>query len=150
MTRTVNPFFFVWKGERIMKDILGSLDWNTILRTLWTMIILPIVVNVATYVKQWLEAKKLDRHAKKLYDIVVEMVKAVYQSVVENIKGTDDWTDEKKKEVKELAKTKILEALPTFVYQTLNAANSDFYAYLDSLIETAINDEKKRNKKKEV
>ncbi len=133
-----------------MKDILSSLDWNTILRTLWTMIILPIVVNVATYVKQWLEAKKLDRHAKKLYDIVVEMVKAVYQSVVENIKGTDDWTDEKKKEVKELAKTKILEALPTFVYQTLNAANSDFYAYLDSLIETAINDEKKRNKKKEV
>lgn len=133
-----------------MKDILGSLDWNTILRTLWTMIILPIVVNVATYVKQWLEAKKLDRHAKKLYDIVVEMVKAVYQSVVENIKGTDDWTDEKKKEVKELAKTKILEALPTFVYQTLNAANSDFYAYLDSLIETAINDEKKRNKKQEV
>ena len=133
-----------------MKDILGSLDWNTILRTLWTMIILPIVVNVATYVKQWLEAKKLDRHAKKLYDIVVEMVKAVYQSVVENIKGTDDWTDEKKKEVKELAKTKILEALPTFVYQTMNAANSDFYAYLDSLIETAINDEKKRNKKKEV
>ena len=133
-----------------MKDILGSLDWNTILRTLWTMIILPIVVNVATYVKQWLEAKKLDRHAKKLYDIVVEMVKAVYQSVVENIKGTDDWTDEKKKEVKELAKTKILEALPTFVYQTLNAANRDFYAYLDSLIETAINDEKKRNKKKEV
>lgn len=128
MTRTVNPFFFVWKGEKIMKDILGSLDWNTILRTLWTMIILPIVVNVATYVKQWLEAKKLDRHAKKLYDIVVEMVKAVYQSVVENIKGTDDWTDEKKKEVKELAKTKILEALPTFVYQTLNAANSDFYA----------------------
>jgi len=150
MTRTVNPFFFVWKGEKIMKDILGSLDWNTILRTLWTMIILPIVVNVATYVKQWLEAKKLDRHAKKLYDIVVEMVKAVYQSVVENIKGTDDWTDEKKKEVKELAKTKILEALPTFVYQTLNAANSDFYAYLDSLIETAINDEKKRNKKQEV
>ena len=133
-----------------MKDILSSLDWNTILRTLWTMIILPIVVNVATYVKQWLEAKKLDRHAKKLYDIVVEMVKAVYQSVVEHIKGTDDWTDEKKKEVKELAKTKILEALPTFVYQTLNAANSDFYAYLDSLIETAINDEKKRNKKKEV
>lgn len=133
-----------------MKDILSSLDWNTILRTLWTMIILPIVVNVATYVKQWLEAKKLDRHAKKLYDIVVEMVKAVYQSVVENIKGTDDWTDEKKKGVKELAKTKILEALPTFVYQTLNAANSDFYAYLDSLIETAINDEKKRNKKKEV
>lgn len=133
-----------------MKDILSSLDWNTILRTLWTMIILPIVVNVATYVKQWLEAKKLDRYAKKLYDIVVEMVKAVYQSVVENIKGTDDWTDEKKKEVKELAKTKILEALPTFVYQTLNAANSDFYAYLDSLIETAINDEKKRNKKKEV
>lgn len=133
-----------------MKDILSNLDWNMILRTLWTMIILPIVVNVATYVKQWLETKKLDRHAKKLYDIVVEMVKAVYQSVVENIKGTDDWTDEKKKEVKELAKTKILEALPTFVYQTLNAANSDFYAYLDSLIETAINDEKKRNKKKEV
>ena len=125
-----------------MKDILSSLDWDAILSVIWTAIILPIGTKILTSVYRWLEAKKLDKYGKTLYDEVKKAVKAVYESVVKDIKGTDDWTKDKMNEVRELAKTKILEALPTIVYKVLSEANEDFDAYLNSLIYTALYDVK--------
>lgn len=125
-----------------MKDILSSLDWNAILSVIWTAIILPIGTKILASVYRWLEAKKLDKYGKTLYDEVKKAVKAVYESVVKDIKGTDDWTKDKMNEVRELAKTKILEALPTIVYKVLSEANEDFDAYLNSLIDTALYDVK--------
>lgn len=125
-----------------MKDVLNSLDWTTILGVIWTAIILPIGTKILTSVNKWLEARKLDKYGQILYEEVKKAVKSVYESVVKDIKGTDDWTEEKMVEVRELAKTKILQALPMIIYKTLNEANSDFYDYLDSLIDTALYDEK--------
>lgn len=125
-----------------MKDVLSSLDWTTILGVIWTAIILPIGTKILTTVDKWLEARKLDKYGQILYEEVKKAVKSVYESVVKDIKGTDDWTEEKMVEVRELAKTKILQALPMIIYKTLNEANSDFYDYLDSLIDTALYDEK--------
>nr|DAW92790.1 MAG TPA: hypothetical protein [Bacteriophage sp.] len=125
-----------------MKDILNSLDWDAILSVIWTAIILPIGTKILASVYKWLEAKKLDKYGKTLYDEVKKAVKAVYESVVKDIKGTDDWTKDKMNEVRELAKTKILEALPTIVYKVLSEANEDFDAYLNSLIDTALYDVK--------
>lgn len=125
-----------------MKDILNSLDWDAILSVIWTAIILPIGTKILASVYRWLEAKKLDKYGKTLYDEVKKAVKAVYESVVKDIKGTDDWTKDKMNEVRELAKTKILEALPTIVYKILSEANEDFDAYLNSLIDTALYDVK--------
>ena len=125
-----------------MKDVLSSLDWATILGVIWTAIILPVGTKILTSVNKWLEARKLDKYGQILYEEVKQAVKSVYESVVKDIKGTDDWTEEKMVEVRELAKTKILQALPMIIYKTLNEANSDFYDYLDSLIDTALYDEK--------
>ena len=125
-----------------MKDVLSNLDWATILGVVWTAIILPIGTKILTTVNKWLEARKLDKYGQILYEEVKKAVKSVYESVVKDIKGTDDWTEEKMVEVRELAKTKILQALPMIIYKTLNEANSDFYDYLDSLIDTALYDEK--------
>lgn len=125
-----------------MKDVLSSLDWTTILGVIWTAIILPVGTKILTSVNKWLEARKLDKYGQILYEEVKKAVKSVYESVVKDIKGTDDWTEEKMVEVRELAKTKILQALPMIIYKTLNEANSDFYDYLDSLIDTALYDEK--------
>lgn len=125
-----------------MKDVLSSLDWTTILGVIWTAIILPIGTKILTTVNKWLEARKLDKYGQILYEEVKKAVKSVYESVVKDIKGTDNWTEEKMVEVRELAKTKILQALPMIIYKTLNEANSDFYDYLDSLIDTALYDEK--------
>lgn len=125
-----------------MKDILSSLDWTTILGVIWTAIILPIGTKILTSVNKWLEARKLDKYGQILYEEVKKAVKAVYESVVKDIKGTDDWTEDKMNEVRELAKTKILQALPTIVYKVLSEANDDFGDYLDSLIDTALYDAK--------
>lgn len=121
-----------------MKDILNSLDWATILGVIWTAIILPIGTKILTSVNRWLEARKLDKYGQILYEEVKKAVKAVYESVVKDIKGTDEWTEDKMNEVRELAKTKILQALPTIVYKVLSEANDDFGDYLDSLIDTAL------------
>lgn len=121
-----------------MKDILNSLDWATILGVIWTAIILPIGTKILTSVNRWLEARKLDKYGQILYEEVKKAVKAVYESVVKDIKGTDEWTEDKMNEVRELAKTKILQALPTIVYKVLSEANEDFGDYLDSLIDTAL------------
>lgn len=125
-----------------MKDILNSLDWATILGVIWTAIILPIGTKILTSVNRWLEARKLDKYGQILYDEVKKAVKAVYESVVKDIKGTDEWTEDTMDEVRELAKTKILQALPTIVYKVLSEANEDFGDYLDSLIDTALYDTK--------
>ena len=125
-----------------MKDILNSLDWTTILGVIWTAIILPVGTKILTAVNKWLEAKKLDKYGQILYEEVKKAVKAVYESVVKDIKGTDEWTEDKMNEVRELAKTKILQALPTIVYKVLSEANEDFGDYLDSLIDTALYDAK--------
>lgn len=125
-----------------MKDILNSLDWATILGVIWTAIILPIGTKILTSVNRWLEARKLDKYGQILYDEVKKAVKAVYESVVKDIKGTDEWTEDKMNEVRELAKTKILQALPTIVYKVLSEANEDFGDYLNSLIDTALYDTK--------
>lgn len=125
-----------------MKDILNSLDWATILSVIWTAIILPIGTKILTSVNRWLEARKLDKYGQILYEEVKKAVKAVYESVVKDIKGTDEWTEDKMNEVRELAKTKILQALPTIVYKVLSEANDDFGDYLDSLIDTALYDAK--------
>lgn len=125
-----------------MKDILNSLDWDAILSVIWTAIILPIGTKILASVYRWLEAKKLDKYGKTLYDEVKKAVKAVYESVVKDIKGTDNWTKDKMNEVRELAKTKILQALPTIAYKVLSEANEDFDAYLNSLIDTALYDVK--------
>lgn len=125
-----------------MKEILSQVDWLTVLSAIWTAILLPFGTKILTAVNKWLEAKKLDKYGQILYDEVQKAVKAIYESVVKDIKGTDEWTEDKQNEVRELAKTKVLQALPSLVYKVLSEANDDFYEYLDSLIDTALYDEK--------
>lgn len=119
-----------------MEEILQSIDWMALLSAVWTIVLVPI--GKALY--EWLKSKKLDGYAKILYEEVVKAVKDVYETTVKDIKGTELWTDEMKEQVKELAKTKAIQALSSIVYKTLKEANEDFEEYLDSLIGTALYD----------
>ena len=89
-----------------------------------------------------MQSKKLDKYGVILYEEVKKAVKSVYETSVKDIKGTDDWTPEKQEEIKELAKTKAIQALNSVVYRSLKEANTDFNDYLDSLIGTALYDVK--------
>ena len=97
-----------------MKDFLASLDWMTLLSAIWTVILVPI----GTQVYKYLKTKKLDKYANILIREVKNAVKCVYETEVKDIKGTSDWTDEKKQEVCEIAKAKAIQALNKTVYES--------------------------------
>ena len=123
-----------------MKELLSSLDWNEVIITIWTVVLLPILTYIGNEVKKYAEAKKIDKYTDILQKNVVSVVKDVYETIVKDIKGTDEWTDEKKEEIKQIAKNKIIFTLSTSAYGCLKMANADFEEYLDSLIESSLFD----------
>ena len=123
-----------------MKELLSSLDWNEVIVTIWTVVLLPILTYIGNEIKKYAEAKKIDKYTDILQKNVVSVVKDVYETIVKDIKSTDDWTLEKQEEVKEIAKRKVLFALSNSVYECLKTSNSDFDEYLDGLVGTALFD----------
>lgn len=125
-----------------MKDVLKEIDWNQVIYTLWTLVLLPIITYIGSGLHAYARAKQIDKYTDILYENVVKAVKDVYETVVKDIKSTSGWTPAKKEEVKQLAKTKAVAALTNSAYQALKTANKDFDAYLDSLIGAALYDVK--------
>ena len=123
-----------------MKEVLQNIDYSQVIYTLWTVVLLPVITYIGTQVGNYAKSKRIDKYTDILYQNVVDAVKDVYETTVKDIKGTDEWTDEKKNEVKEVAKTKAINALTTSAYQILKSANEDFEEYLDGLIGTALYD----------
>lgn len=127
-----------------MNEVLQNINIMELLSAIWTVVLVPILGHAWKQAYSWLEAKKLDKYASILYEEVVKSVKCVYEVQVKDIKKTADWTPEKQEEVKELAKTKVCQALSTSIYRSLKEANSDFEDYLDSLVGTALFDIKNK------
>lgn len=125
-----------------METILQNIDWMEVITVIWTVVLLPILTYVGNQLNEWFKAKKIDKYTDILYKNVVDAVKDVYETTVKDIKGTEDWTLEKQEEVKEIAKTKAIQALTNSAYQVLKTANGDFDEYLDGLIGTALYDVK--------
>lgn len=123
-----------------MSEFVQNLDWNEVITTVWTVILVPLLTYVAAQVNEWAKSKKIDKYTDILQNNMIIAVKDVYQTIVSNIKGTDEWTDEKKMEVKEIAKTKAINALSNAAYECLKQANDDFEQYLDSLVESSLFD----------
>lgn len=129
-----------------MNEVLKSIDWVQVIVTVWTVILLPILTYIGKQISDYTKAKQIDKYTDILYQNVVDAVKNVYEVIVKDVKGTEDWTEEKKMEVKELAKIKALHALTNSAYQVLKAANNDFDEYLDNLIGTVLYDLKHVNR----
>ena len=129
-----------------MEELLQSLDWNAVLTTVWTVILLPILTYCAAQIREYAKAKKIDKYTDILQKNVVSACKDVYETVVKDIKGTDEWTEDKQNEVKEIAKQKAIFALSNSAYECLKTANGDFNEYLDSLVRTALFDIKNLSK----
>ena len=115
-----------------MNEVFKNIDWTQVIYTIWTVVLLPIITYVGTQIGNYAKAKKIDKYTDILYQNVVDAVKDVYESIVKDIKGTQDWTNEKMNEVKEIAKTKAINSLTSSAYQILKTANEDFDEYLDS------------------
>ena len=123
-----------------MGDFLMSLDWASFLEAEWTCLLLPTLITVGGEIRKWAQSKKIDKYTDILQKHVMIAVKDVYQTIVEGIKGTDEWNEDKMHEVKEIAKQKAIQALSNMAYETLKQANDDFEAQLDSMIEASLYD----------
>lgn len=123
-----------------MENIIKNIDWMQVVSVIWTVVLLPIVTYIGTQISNYVKSKKIDKYTDILYENVLKAVKDVYETTVKDIKGTNVWTEEKKNEVKEIAKTKAIQALSNSAYEILKAANTDFGEYLDGLIGTALYD----------
>lgn len=121
-----------------MKEILAQINWVEVLAFIWSAIILPILAYVGKAIKQWLDSKKLGKYGDMLKVSTEVAVKEVYQTLVNELKGTDAWTKEKQDEVKAIAKQKAVQGISNGVYDTLTALNGDLNDYLDNLIEASI------------
>lgn len=130
-----------------MNDFIANIDWSAFMEAIWTIILVPVLTWAGKQLHDWAKSKKLDKYTDMLYDAVTAVVKDIYQTIVQEIKGGDQWTDEKKAEVFELAKSKIIAALSTDGYKFLKTVNTDFDDWMGSLIESALYDLKKEHQK---
>lgn len=129
-----------------MQELLSNIDWMQLFQAVWTIVLVPVFTWTAKQVHDWAKAKKIDKYTDMLYVAVSKIVKEMYQTIVDEIKGTDDWTAEKQKEILEIAKTKIIAAITNDGFKILNEVNADFEEWLTSLIEAELYDLKHKEK----
>lgn len=129
-----------------MQELLSNIDWMQLFQAVWTIVLVPTFTWAAKQVHDWAKTKKIDKYTDMLYSAVSKIVKEMYQTIVNDIKGTDDWTAEKQKEILEIAKTKIVAAITNDGFKILNEVNSDFEEWLTSLIEAELYDLKHKEK----
>lgn len=122
------------------------INYSEIISTIWTVIMIPIITFTGTQILNIIKEKKVDKYNDTLYKEVKRTVKSIQHSIVNDIKGTEGWTDEKKEEVKYLAKTKVKQAMPTKALKALKDANDDLDSYILNLIDTALYDLKYEDK----
>ena len=128
-----------------MSQFLSTIDWATVLQTIWTIIIIPFFTFIGKQVKSYLETKKLGKYTEMLYTAIENVVKDVQDTVVKDIKGTDAWTPEKIEEIKKIAIDKAIASMTMEGYKLLTKANVDFDAWVDSIIQAKLYDLKYKN-----
>ena len=117
-----------------MDNFWSSLDWGTLLTTVWTVILLPLATVIGTKINAIAKANKIEKYTNMLYTAAETVVKDLQDSVVKDIKGTDEWTDEKIEEIRQKAIDKAIASMSYEGYKILKEANSDFDTWVDSII----------------
>ena len=128
-----------------MDNFWSSLDWGTLLTTVWTVILLPLATVIGTKINAIAKANKIEKYTNMLYTAAETVVKDLQDSVVKDIKGTDEWTDEKIEEIRQKAIDKAIASMSYEGYKILKEANSDFDTWVDSIIRAKLYDLKKES-----
>ena len=121
-----------------LTNLVSSVDVTSLILTVFGAIATYLIIPIATKIKEYLDSKNLDKYTRMLVEAVEVTVKDLYQTMVEDLKGTDEWTEEAKENVRSIAQTKIKMALTTVAYKSLTEANEDFIGWVDTLIESEL------------
>ncbi len=90
------------------------------------------------------EWQVLDSYIEEAKKSAQEAVQAVHQTLVEGVKGTDEWTEEYIKEVLESAKARTLAGLTQSARWALMEVYADVDLWLDTKIHSELEELKRR------
>lgn len=126
-----------------MNEFLASLDWAAIISVIWTAVLLPIITTIGKKINDKFKMQKIEKYTDMLYEAAEIVVRDIQQSIVDNIKNTDEWTEEKIEEIRKLAINKAIASMSYEGYKILKEANSDLDSWIDSIIKAKLYDMKK-------
>lgn len=125
-----------------MNEFLASLDWAAIISVIWTAVLLPIITTIGKKINDKFKMQKIEKYTNMLYEAAEIIVRDIQQSIVDNIKNTDEWTEEKIEEIRKLAIDKAIASMSYEGYKILKEANSDLDSWIDSIIKAKLYDMK--------
>lgn len=126
-----------------MNEFLASLDWAAIISVIWTAVLLPIITTIGKKINDKFKMQKIEKYTDMLYEAAEIVVRDIQQSIVDNIKNTDEWTEENIEEIRKLAINKAIASMSYEGYKILKEANSDLDSWIDSIIKAKLYDMKK-------
>ena len=129
-----------------MVEFLATVNWEPILKAVWTVIILPFLLWAKGKVNDWAKVRKIEKYTNLLMDAADVVVKDLQEEIVKECKGTEEWTDEKIAEVRQIAINKAIASMTYEGYKLLSEANSDFEDWVDSIIRAKLYDLKQNEK----
>ena len=129
-----------------MVEFLAAVNWDPILKAVWTVIILPFLLWAKGKVNDWAKVHKIEKYTNLLMDAADVVVKDLQEEIVKECKGTEEWTDEKIAEVRQIAINKAIASMTYEGYKLLSEANSDFEDWVDSIIRAKLYDLKQNEK----
>lgn len=131
------------------------MDYLDIIKEGLGVLLIPILTAVATILVSLLnkafaewqrknEWARLDKYIAEAERATIQAVQAVFQTMVENVKGTDGWTEEYIKEVLESAKARTLAGLTQSAKWALTEVYADVDLWLDTKIHSELEELKRR------
>lgn len=132
-----------------MVEFLAAVNWEPILKAVWTVIILPFLLWAKGKINDWAKVRKIEKYTNLLMDAADVVVKDLQEEIVKECKGTEEWTDEKIAEVRQMAINKAIASMTYEGYKLLSEANADFEDWIDSIIRAKLYDLKQKEKEKE-
>ena len=129
-----------------MAEILTSINWEPIFQAIWTAITVPFLLWAKGKISDWAKVRKIEKYTNLLMDAAEVVVKDVQEEIVKSCKGTEEWTEEKITEIRQIAINKAIASMTYEGYKLLSEANSDFEDWVDSIIRAKLYDLKQNEK----
>lgn len=123
------------------------MDIKSILISIGTTVVFALVSWGLTLLTTWLRTKiknkKIAELLSSILNIVTNAVKVVYQTYVENIKGTDEWTVDAQKKALQMALEEAKKQLSKDTIKFIEDTYGNLDDYLTNLIEATLYNLKK-------
>lgn len=122
------------------------MDWGTIVTQIILGVIGLVISALGTVVTYWITTKIKDQKLRDMLldatDVVRDAVTYVYQTYVENLKGTSAWNEEAMKIANQKAVDYITKNLPANVKEYFNRQGTNLQDWILEQIEIAVQNNK--------